>query len=366
MRRLIRPLNFLFLFTALLSAGCVLAPRFGSTTPFSDGTTPKKKILASERNTSNPMAAFEAQIYDQLMAGDFAGIDAEAASARKSKERFRGGFWKISSIYSASNSFYAEYPGQEVTDEMWKNRIELLTRWKDENPNSVTARISLAQAYHYWAWFARGDGYINTVSERDYALMKERLQIAEKELWEATGLKERCPELADSILSIAVVNRWAPEKFDELFEKAVKAEPNFINYYLAKSDALKPKWGGSEIEWQRFVDSIPSKVLALGSNEGDMIYFAVVADKLDDHTFSNNWAMISKDRIKKGFADMEKKFTPSKYRLNQFAYISTVTRDLESARAAFERIGTDRNDAVWSEGVFNTMKKIAYGEKGAS
>lgn len=345
--------------TIFLVSACLRLPNLREASPNQlKSSQTEKGELAPEPSTDNPMSAFQKKINDLLLAKDFAAIESEATSARDNRERFRGGFWKIASLYDATQTLYAEYKGQKISDEMWKNRIELLNKWKSEMPESITARVALAGAYIEYGWFARGSGWANTVSDSDYAFMKERLGTAEAELLEASKLGTHCPHLSAQLLNIGVANGWPRDKFDKLFDQATKAEPNYIPYYLTKSENLKEKWNGEPYDWQKFIDSLPGKLLTLDTDEVDIIYFAIVADKLSDPT-GNNWAMISKDRIKKGFADMEKKFTPSNYRLNQFAYLSCLTMDLDSAKNAFELIGDDRNEGVWNEKLFYIMKQLA-------
>ena len=330
----------------------------GRVQPPASATTPKKDVMAREPDTSNPMTAFEKKVNDLLLAGDFETIETEANVGREKKERFRAGFWKVDSVYNAVSTFYAEYKGQKVSDEMWGNRLDLLRLWQSKMPQSITARVSLATAYISYAWFARGDGFANTVSENDHRVMQERLHLAENELFEAEQNGLYCPAASAKLLFIAMVN-GSQDQFESIYEKATKAEPNYMPYYLSKAESLKEKWNGEPGAWQTYVDSLPEKLAAAGSDEIDIIYFVVVADKLDDRSFANNWSMISKERIKNGFDEMERKFTPSKYRLNQLAYISCITRDLETAKTAFAKIGNERNDAVWNEKIFNLMKQLA-------
>jgi hypothetical protein len=354
-RRFDTILLFSLLVFVLLSGGCSrilvrgLSPVTGE---------PKLGLPATEPNVDTPMTAYQKKINDMLIAKEFAAIESEARSARASKERFRGGFWKISCLYDATKTIYAEYKGQNINDEMWTNRIELLKTWKAEMPNSVTAHIALAGAYLDYAWFARGNGYAGSVSRSDYADMQSRVTLAENELLEAEKLHEDCPRLLSEQLSIATMQGWPRVKFEELFEKAIRKETNYLDYYTEKSVYLKPKWHGEPGDWQKYIDSLPGKLATLNTDEADIIYFVVLASEIDDPS-GNNWAMVSKERIKKGSDEIQKRFGQSYYRLNQFAYLASVTGDYDNAKRAFDEIGEKRNNAVWKEQTFNMMKALA-------
>ncbi len=357
---LLRNLSLTFLVSAVITAsGCLhfggqRSPAGRSSAPVQ---TVKKEILAEDRDETTPMTKLEAHTNDLLLSGNFEQLDQIAHSKRNNKDRLRGGTWQLESIYRATSTFYKEYDGQRVTDELWQARIELLRSWKEKFPSSVTARVALANVYLDYAWFARGSGTIDTVSESDLRLMRERLNKANEELLAALDSGMYCPGLYSQLLYLRMVDGSDRSEFDKIFNEAIRKEPNYITFYQAKAEAVKEKWGGGSQDWQHFVDSLPEQLAAVGSDEIDIIYFIIVADKLQDHTFVNNWAILSKDRIRNGFKEIEEKYTPSNYRLNQFAYIMSVLRLTDEAKAAFKRIGNDRNEAVWNEKLFTTIKK---------
>lgn len=324
----------------------------------------RQKDLAREFDGRSPADVIQKEVYDLLAAKDFKAIDIMANDARVKKQRLAGGYWKLDNIYEGITSFYAEYKGQTVSDEMWKNRIELLKQWKENAPGSITARVALGEAYIDYGWFARGTGFTNTVSRDDQALLAERLDLAEKELFEAKPLNVKCPRWYREMLFLGMANGWPLDQFEQAYDEAITFEPNYLQAYLVKSENLTPKWHGENGDWLKFVDSLPSKLATLKTDEADIIYFVVVVNKLDDRSMDIDWARIAKERIQKGFADLEKRYGADNLRLNQYAYISCMKMDFQAAKAAFDRIGKDYNKEVWSEKTFNSMKQFA--DKGLS
>ena len=213
--------------------------------------------------------------------------------------------------------------------------------------------------YIGYGGFVRGTGYINTVSRENYAFFQKQLNLAENELIEAEKLDLKCPRWYREMLYIGMVKGWSLDKFNEMYEEAIKSEPNYLQFYLVKSENLVPKWGGKPGDWQKFVDSLPSKLATLKTDESDIIYLVVVINKINESSLGINWAMISKDRIRKGFADMEEKYGVDNFRLNQYAFVSCLIQDFTSAKEAFNRIGNDWNKAVWGQQTFNQMKQFA-------
>ena len=349
-------LTFVVVFT---SSGCLQLPRLATKNVLHPVSEQKQEMPASEVNPLSAKDVLEKQFFDHLEAREFAFIEAAADQARKKRERLPGGYWKLDSVYNGLMGMYAEYKGQKIKDEMWKNRIELLKQWKAEMPESITARVALAEARVSYGWFVRGNGYINSVSRADYESFGDQLNLADKELDDAVQLNAKCPRWYLQKMMIAMAQGRSHKAFDKIFDEAVKGEPDYLQAYLVKSEYLTPKWSGEDGEWEEFVDSLPSRLSTLKASDPDVIYLVVVANKMGDRSLPINWAMIAKDRTQKGFARIEEKYGMDNFRLNQYAYLSCLTMDLPNAQKAFERIGDQRDDEVWGPQVFNVMKKLA-------
>lgn len=329
-----------------------------SSQPFSNQT--HNKVLAAQFDLKSTSEVVAKDIYQLFMAKDFNAIEKIADEARSKKERLTGGYWKLDSIYIALSDIYAEYPNQEVTDEMWKNRIKMLVQWKEDSPESITARVALAESYIAYGWFARGTGYMNTVSQENRVLLQQRLDAAENELLDAAKLKTKCPRWYRTMLFLGMATGWSSDEFNQLFEEAINFEPNYLQFYLVKSENLTPKWNGSVENWATFINELPSQLSTLKTDEADIIYFTVVVNKLKDTSIQFNYGALSRDRMKKGFADMEKKYGVDNLRLNQYASYTILVRDFPAANAVFKRIGNDWNPEVWSnERFFNQMKQYS-------
>ena len=133
------------------------------------------------------------QAYDLLIAKDFNAIDTLADEARTKKQRIKGGYWTLDQIYDGLTSFFADHPGEKVSDEMWTDRIDLLKQWKQKRAGSITVRVALAGAYIGFGETARGKGYSDPEGQDDPNLLSERLAKAESELNEAKTLHIQCP-----------------------------------------------------------------------------------------------------------------------------------------------------------------------------
>jgi len=132
---------------------------------------------------------FSKTIYSLLTAGEFEQLDCIADSARSHKETFPGGMWKIHAVYSR-----LEKPPVHPTQEDWDIHMQLVRKWVLSRPESITARIALAESYVNYGWDARGPGFASTVSASGWRLLAERTAKAKQILEETSFLSAKDPE----------------------------------------------------------------------------------------------------------------------------------------------------------------------------
>ena len=101
----------------------------------------------------------------------YAELDCFADRVRSGKERLPDGRWKLDVFYSglASPVVYSVH----ATEEDWNVHLKALRKWTLAKPKSITARVALAEALIGYAWFARGNGLADTVSNSGWKLFGE-------------------------------------------------------------------------------------------------------------------------------------------------------------------------------------------------
>jgi hypothetical protein len=88
------------------------------------------------------VVSYKAAIRRLFAAGEFAGLDCIANTARTSKASFAEGRWKLNVFYWA-----IAQPEGHATEDDWNAHLKILNRWVAAKPQSVTARVALANAY---------------------------------------------------------------------------------------------------------------------------------------------------------------------------------------------------------------------------
>jgi len=293
-------------------------------------------------------------MYRLLQAGRFEQLDCLADSVRLGKEKFPGGLWKIHAVYTD-----LVLPPLHPTSEDWKTHLELVERWVAVRPDSITARVALAETYVNYAADARGPGFSATVSDSGWKLLAERTAKAKQILDEAEKLPAKDPEWYVAMQNVALSN-WEREAKQALFEKAVKFEPDYYYYYRLYANSILPKWGGEEGETANFLKKSADD---MGGESGDILYFRVAGTLVCGCETDQN-LQLSWPRILKGFDAVEKRDGSSLENLNLLAHMAMSFHDPAVANKAFAQIGEQWSTGVWGnssefESARNWAKQMA-------
>lgn len=288
-----------------------------------------------------------------LVEENFSALDKMADHLRQSKARLPGGAWKLFWFYKAvtkvANTGIA-------SDADWQAHLALLQRWIDARPKSITARISLAEAYVDYAWSARGQGGSNSVTGQGWELFRSRGQQAVAILVDAKKLKSRCPHWYYAMHEAALASGSNIAQLRSIFEEATQFETFYFAYYQQYATALLPKWFGEEGDSEAFAEQVYHKI---GGKEGAHIYFEIAVSLIDSNSdfvperFS--WA-----KLQEGFAALDELYGLTQYKVNRFAFMATQYGDRAVAAKAFARIGPNWDQRVWgNEARFEAQRSWA-------
>ena len=168
---------------------------------------------------------FRVEVRGLFDRGAYSEIDALAAQARSQKLRFRGGAWKLNTLYGTLGT-----PGALTsTDAEWRSRMTKLEDWIKASPASPTPRVALAHAYVRFAWKARGNGQANTVTKEGWTLFFQRIQSARTVLDDAAAAGARDPQWYREMQTVALAQGWDRGQVDALAKEALDNEPGYFS-----------------------------------------------------------------------------------------------------------------------------------------
>lgn len=346
----------LFLLIGIPATIGILA--IGANELFSYFETAKKQTLASTSTISQPtnnknsnspkgvnyytdvIKPYIDGLRDKLSEGKFEELDKIAESLRASKETFPGGTWKLDVFYDAMSSL-----NKQGNDEFWEINIKTLETWIKERPNSITAYVALGNLWEQYAWKARGTGYASEVSEENFRLFNERLKKAEEVLNKAKQLPAKCPFWYEVMLSVAHSTGWDKERYEALFEEAIKTEPYLSTFYTFKVIYLLPQWYGEKGDIEKFAEQTYHRF----PNKQGAILYQEIADEMNRHYPKDFFRVttISWDKMKEGYLAREQTYGTNSRILNRFCQLAILAGDKETAKELFQKIDDKWDTSVW-------------------
>lgn len=279
--------------------------------------------------------------YEALLHNDYDFLERAAGQARSSRERWRGGNWKLQFIYS---NLKTPLDPDMAGEAEWLNHLDLLQKWVNEKPESITARIALASGHFRYGWRARGTGTVDTVTPENKGLFAVQLAKAKEILLTAPASEINCPQWYQLMQDIAMPEGWDRQSYDDLYNRAVRFEPGWDAYYGAKAIRLLPRWGGSEEELHQFLQSL----LETPDRDGAMHYFlacqALAQYTRQDHLFDRN---VSAAKLRDGLKQLQKKYGATAVQLNWAAFTAMRLGDKAFTKELLAQIGNDWYASVW-------------------
>jgi len=312
------------------------------------------KITVVETSEAKEQNSISNSVVISLTAKDYDEIDELAAKFRASKERYADGTWKLACVYVGTEI------SDNASDAAWEVHQKQLQNWINARPQSITAKVAMALFLKNYAWRARGSGYANTVTKEEWQLFGQRLQLALDTLNSAKDMREGCPVYWSTLMVIAQGSQASKEQFNDIFNKAIKIEPDYVGYYQKRAVYLLPRWNGDAGEWE---NDLTQSADHIGSDDGDMLYAQVVwyvHHYGSENVFDENKG-ISWERMQKGFEVIEKRFPDSLAAKNEYAHLAVLAGDKKTARKYFDEIDGQVDLSVWdSEDTFTKFANWAY------
>jgi hypothetical protein len=305
---------------------------------FTTNATVPDGLYANDDTDVNAGQDYARAIYLLLEQENFAQLDCVADAARKNKDRFSSGYWKLSAIYEGvANTI------EHGTNEDWNARLLHIQHWVASNPKSITAQIAEAQLHAYLAWVARGNGSSDTVSDSGWKLFNERMAEAKRLLETSPELKQ-CPDWYWVMQQVALAQGWPVAQQRALLEQAVALEPTFYPYYRTFSYAISTNWYGQDGDSEKFALEMADR---LKGDDGDIIAFEVAARLAPCCKTDDVVKRISFERIRRGYTALQKRYGKSFTNMNVMAFIAVRSDDAIYANSLLQDIGEQWDKEIW-------------------
>jgi hypothetical protein len=344
------PLVWALLCATSLTTSCAFGPlaRLLPQKPSPTDSKVQPNKSTSDNSSDKQITADSSRLLKQEK---FDELEKMALTSRINRERLPGGYWKLNAI---QEGLAQPNLGQNASDHEWEVHLSRLEKWKASIPDSITARIALAESWVNFGWSARGDGYAKTVSDENWRLFHERTHKGYVELTSCHDMGEHWPEWYVAMLQVGFAEGWERRKYDQIFEAGFKVEPTYFHLQREKLNYLLPQWYGQEGDAAKFIENNSSRVQG---DEGDILCFimtTMMQRVYEGETLAK--VPVPWQRIASGYEKLSQTYGVDRYRKNEFAYLA-LQGHFNTARKAMNEIGDDWDPEVWgSKQYFDAMK----------
>jgi len=300
-------------------------------------------------------AQYSAHVTELLLSSDFAQLEKIAQQNRENLGLLFGGAWKNNVFYNALSAPPTDMGNPTGGD--YEKQIARLNAWLAAYPDSATAHIVFARLYTNYAFFARGNGPADSVSDSQWQIYKQRNILAEQHLLTAARLKDRDPHWYEAVQEVAFQVGWEKSDALELLNSAVAFEPRYYHYYREYADYLEPQWYGNPGEIAQFAEQTS---LQLKDPDASILYFRITS------TLACNCEPQIADlpgldwpKFKSGYSYVSRLYGVSNINANRIAWMAFKFSDKATAQQAFSLLDHMEMDVWWGPHTFANARDWA-------
>jgi hypothetical protein len=289
------------------------------------------------------------EVRDLFVAKDYGSLDRLARRYEREGKATFDGRSALEAFYQGIEDGYTGCANAHKADGDWEAHERALQAWIDASKDPVPARLALAHFTLNYAWKARGNGPASTVDDRAMALFRERLALARSRF---EALAKSCENNAawyDGMLTIAKAQHMDMAAFEQLYRKAVRADPYFEDVHFQHADYFRPAWYGSP---KLFRSAVEQAVKATSPRLGTAMYAKLHWDLSESDTMFTDGSVDWK-RMKGGFEDALRTY-PSAWTRSNYARLACEAKDSATLRVQMDKLGDQVRKDAWGDPVFFT------------
>lgn len=251
---------------------------------------------------------------------DYAGLEKLVVELRKLEARDCDGVQRLSEFSEAVSTPHTP------CEKGFQVFLERLTEWEKAYPNSITAKIALANFWSEYADYGRGYGWAASVNEEEWKVCRERRAKLNEYVMQLETMGADCPEMGELRITQAMDGTAA--HFRAIVDAAIAKTPQYDILYFSGAWGLLPRWhGSSPRDWAQFLTAAADK---RGGDAGDELYSRVATAIFDEERNIFYDDVASWLRVRKGYDVMLRKY-PSRWNLEAFGVLSCINNDRGTA-----------------------------------
>lgn len=289
-----------------------------------------------------PLAdTIESRTFVALWRGDLDEIERLYAQARTNTQRSQEGSYAACLF---ARGLARKRQGEELAD--FEAKLAKTLEWTRRRPESPLAHAIHVEALVDLAWFYRGGGYANTVSEQSFEEFNAKLNEALAYTQAHLDVMRKESFYTRPLLAVLRGLNVGVEQQMEMARKAMRNEPGDECIYLRVVDSLVPKWGAGPEQLEAWVrESMRGLPEAAALMRYARLYDSAAANGYQQSLFKGSlarWPL-----MRDGLRQILHESPDSRHWKNRLAYFACMVSDREVAEPALEAIEADPKFDAW-------------------
>ena len=301
---------------------------------------------------NGPQKSIEDQAAEALRWGDFDELERMHTLYRQPGQRTPQGASKVSEFRSGVSQVLEGRSG--ASDAFFVETEALTLQWARERPGSALAHLLHAKALANHGWSLRGTGYANTLAPGAMDEFRKYIQRAAQYLAAHAAVAFADGTAHADMITIGMASGWDSDRLSGIAADGLAKNPQDDGIYVAMLVSLLPKWGGSAVEVDRFIEDAALRTKGeRGMELYARLYSVVARDQFGHGLFTESGAQWPK--MKQGYQDLLLRF-PDPDNLNRFAYFACIARDKATTLELLPQVGNKPILARWGANAARTFE----------
>jgi len=205
--------------------------------------------------------------------------------------------------------------------------LAAISESREKHPESVVLILMEALYWHRQAVQARGGGFANTVTNKEWAKFYEYLARTDKVLMENEEAASSSPLWSYLVARTKFHLKPGHEVLDQYFKEGFKAHADFLPLYIVRRNYLEPKWGGDWVKVDQFISwAVENTKDIEGTGMYARLYFGVFDNRLKNVDFFED-TPVEWSKLKRGFEDLLNTYPDSKFHRHVYASMACEADD---------------------------------------
>ncbi|MBI1314020.1 hypothetical protein GC176_22220 [bacterium] len=307
-------------------------------------------LIPAEAENTFSLLQFQKLIADK----QFASLDELAERYRRDQTIFPSGSTALGLLYWSLTHVRPE------NSRNLEQRIEDLKQWVKQRPDSVTAKIALANTHARFGDFARGGRLASDVSDTQMGAYVEGHEQAMEILEPLLKAETPDPELYAALIHSTRALGGEADDVRQWALQALRLYPWYLHAINESATYFLPRWYGAEGDLVRLADALAGAA----GDEGDAAYAKVVLSVRDYATVTTlHEDSFDLERLRRGLKQLQEKSPRSRSLRDETCYLACLALDREWASELFAKIGEDPELNVWQKREFYKLWQKIFSDE---